>query len=127
MSIGNREWMIRNGLHVGNDVDEAMISHEMKGQTAVLVAVDGKVQLRSCDSVIRFTPERCPIANSAHRPMQLTNLNFPAGEFSNIYLYIIINNPIQLLDLSFMINSSEIEHIINKISCSGMSRHSCVN
>ncbi|XP_032878170.1 copper-transporting ATPase 2 isoform X2 [Amblyraja radiata] len=41
VSIGNREWMIRNGLHVGNDVDEAMISHEMKGQTAVLVAVDG--------------------------------------------------------------------------------------
>ncbi|XP_078258994.1 copper-transporting ATPase 2-like isoform X2 [Rhinoraja longicauda] len=41
VSIGNREWMIRNGLQVGNDVDETMISHEMKGQTAVLVAVDG--------------------------------------------------------------------------------------
>ncbi|XP_051882353.1 copper-transporting ATPase 2-like [Pristis pectinata] len=41
VSIGNREWMTRNGLHVGNDVDEAMINHEMKGQTAVLVAVDG--------------------------------------------------------------------------------------
>uniref|UniRef100_UPI00398EA2D2 copper-transporting ATPase 2-like n=1 Tax=Pristiophorus japonicus TaxID=55135 RepID=UPI00398EA2D2 len=39
--IGNREWMTRNGLHVGNDVDEAMANHEMKGQTAVLVAIDG--------------------------------------------------------------------------------------
>ncbi|XP_067841972.1 copper-transporting ATPase 2-like [Heptranchias perlo] len=39
--IGNREWMKRNGLHVGNDVDEAMTNHEMKGQTAVLVAIDG--------------------------------------------------------------------------------------
>ncbi|XP_048454093.1 copper-transporting ATPase 2 [Rhincodon typus] len=39
--IGNREWMTRNGLHVGREVDEAMTSHEMKGQTAVLVAIDG--------------------------------------------------------------------------------------
>ncbi|XP_062910479.1 copper-transporting ATPase 2-like isoform X3 [Mobula hypostoma] len=41
VSIGNREWMMRNGLHVGIDVDEAMINHETKGQTAVLVAIDG--------------------------------------------------------------------------------------
>ncbi|XP_067889510.1 copper-transporting ATPase 2-like isoform X2 [Heterodontus francisci] len=39
--IGNREWMTRNGLHLRNDVDEAMANHEMKGQTAVLVAIDG--------------------------------------------------------------------------------------
>uniref|UniRef100_H3AWQ6 P-type Cu(+) transporter n=1 Tax=Latimeria chalumnae TaxID=7897 RepID=H3AWQ6_LATCH len=39
--IGNREWMNRNGLHVKNDVDSAMIEHEYKGRTAVLVAVDG--------------------------------------------------------------------------------------
>ncbi|XP_060682161.1 copper-transporting ATPase 2-like [Hemiscyllium ocellatum] len=39
--IGNREWITRNGLRVGNDVDEAMTNHEMKGQTAVLVAIDG--------------------------------------------------------------------------------------
>ncbi|KAK6485446.1 copper-transporting ATPase 1-like [Huso huso] len=39
--IGNREWMKGNGLHVSNDVDEAMSSHEMKGQTAILVALDG--------------------------------------------------------------------------------------
>ncbi|XP_062981304.1 copper-transporting ATPase 2 isoform X2 [Elgaria multicarinata webbii] len=39
--IGNREWMRRNGLHISNDVHEAMTGHEMKGHTAILVAVDG--------------------------------------------------------------------------------------
>uniref|UniRef100_A0A8C9W0A7 Copper-transporting ATPase 2 n=1 Tax=Scleropages formosus TaxID=113540 RepID=A0A8C9W0A7_SCLFO len=39
--IGNREWMRRNGLQVTPDVDEAMSSHESKGQTAILVAIDG--------------------------------------------------------------------------------------
>ncbi|XP_078403621.1 copper-transporting ATPase 1-like isoform X2 [Cetorhinus maximus] len=39
--IGNREWMKRNGLHVGNDVDSCMIEHESQGHTAVLVSVDG--------------------------------------------------------------------------------------
>ncbi|RVE75064.1 hypothetical protein OJAV_G00013030 [Oryzias javanicus] len=39
--IGNREWMRRNGLHIKADVDAAMSSHETKGQTAVLAAVDG--------------------------------------------------------------------------------------
>ncbi|XP_030056304.1 copper-transporting ATPase 2 isoform X2 [Microcaecilia unicolor] len=39
--IGNREWMRRNGLQVSNDVDDAMTNHEMKGQTAILVAIDG--------------------------------------------------------------------------------------
>ncbi|XP_042329590.1 copper-transporting ATPase 2 isoform X2 [Sceloporus undulatus] len=39
--IGNREWMRRNGLLISSDVHEAMTSHEMKGHTAVLVAIDG--------------------------------------------------------------------------------------
>ncbi|XP_072304323.1 copper-transporting ATPase 2 [Eucyclogobius newberryi] len=39
--IGNREWMRRNGHHIGADIDAAMSSHETKGQTAILVAVDG--------------------------------------------------------------------------------------
>ncbi|XP_034033873.1 copper-transporting ATPase 2 [Thalassophryne amazonica] len=39
--IGNREWMRRNGHHIGADVDAAMSSHEAKGQTAILVAIDG--------------------------------------------------------------------------------------
>ncbi|XP_061841342.1 copper-transporting ATPase 2 isoform X2 [Nerophis lumbriciformis] len=38
--IGNREWMRRNGHHVGADVDSAMSSHEAKGQTSILVAID---------------------------------------------------------------------------------------
>ncbi|XP_068918601.1 copper-transporting ATPase 1 isoform X2 [Petaurus breviceps papuanus] len=39
--IGNREWMNRNGLVIKNDVDSAMIEHERRGRTAVLVAIDG--------------------------------------------------------------------------------------
>ncbi|KAM3585147.1 uncharacterized protein V6R79_009024 [Siganus canaliculatus] len=39
--IGNREWMRRNGHHIQADVDAAMSSHESKGQTAILVAIDG--------------------------------------------------------------------------------------
>lgn len=42
--IGNREWMRRNGHHITADVDAAMSSHETKGQTAILVAIDGEVQ-----------------------------------------------------------------------------------
>ncbi|KAM9833859.1 copper-transporting ATPase 1 isoform 1-T1 [Syngnathus typhle] len=38
--IGNREWMRRNCLHIRNDIDDAMIEHERRGRTAVLVAVD---------------------------------------------------------------------------------------
>lgn len=39
--IGNRQWMQRNCVLVSADVDEAMSSHETKGQTAILVAIDG--------------------------------------------------------------------------------------
>ncbi|XP_051463902.1 copper-transporting ATPase 2 isoform X3 [Apus apus] len=39
--IGNREWMRRNGLQIANDVNDAMTDHETKGQTAILVAIDG--------------------------------------------------------------------------------------
>nr|XP_046238389.1 copper-transporting ATPase 2 [Scatophagus argus]XP_046238390.1 copper-transporting ATPase 2 [Scatophagus argus] len=39
--IGNREWMRRNGHHIEADVDAAMSSHETKGQTAILVSIDG--------------------------------------------------------------------------------------
>ncbi|XP_030320263.1 copper-transporting ATPase 2 isoform X1 [Calypte anna] len=39
--IGNREWMRRNGLQIANDINDAMTDHEMKGQTAILVAIDG--------------------------------------------------------------------------------------
>ncbi|XP_009996618.1 PREDICTED: copper-transporting ATPase 2 isoform X2 [Chaetura pelagica] len=39
--IGNREWMRRNGLQIASDVNDAMTDHETKGQTAILVAIDG--------------------------------------------------------------------------------------
>uniref|UniRef100_A0A8C5LBW0 Copper-transporting ATPase 2 n=1 Tax=Jaculus jaculus TaxID=51337 RepID=A0A8C5LBW0_JACJA len=39
--IGNREWMRRNGLTISSDVSDTMADHEMKGQTAILVAIDG--------------------------------------------------------------------------------------
>ncbi|XP_068570699.1 copper-transporting ATPase 1 isoform X2 [Cebidichthys violaceus] len=38
--IGNREWMKRNCLQIRSDIDEAMMEHERRGRTAVLVAVD---------------------------------------------------------------------------------------
>ncbi|KAL6117768.1 atp7a [Pungitius sinensis] len=38
--IGNREWMKRNCLQVRPDIDDAMMEHERRGRTAVLVAVD---------------------------------------------------------------------------------------
>ncbi|ERE65394.1 copper-transporting ATPase 1 [Cricetulus griseus] len=41
--IGNREWMIRNGLVISNDVDDSMIEHERKGRTAVLVTIDDEL------------------------------------------------------------------------------------
>ncbi|XP_057563679.1 copper-transporting ATPase 2 [Hippopotamus amphibius kiboko] len=39
--IGNREWMRRNGLTVTSDISDVMTDHETKGQTAILVAIDG--------------------------------------------------------------------------------------
>lgn len=39
--IGNREWMIRNGLNVPESIDIIMKDHEEKGHTAVLCAIDG--------------------------------------------------------------------------------------
>uniref|UniRef100_H0W4G4 Copper-transporting ATPase 1 n=1 Tax=Cavia porcellus TaxID=10141 RepID=H0W4G4_CAVPO len=41
--IGNREWMVRNGLIINNDIDDFMTEHERKGRTAVLVAVDDEL------------------------------------------------------------------------------------
>ncbi|XP_050998327.1 copper-transporting ATPase 1 isoform X2 [Acomys russatus] len=41
--IGNREWMIRNGLVISSDVDDSMIEHERKGRTAVLVTIDDEL------------------------------------------------------------------------------------
>jgi Cu+-exporting ATPase len=40
--IGNREWMGRNNIPVTNEIDTAMTRHEHNGDTAVLIAIDGK-------------------------------------------------------------------------------------
>ena len=39
--VGNREWMTQNGLVVNSITDMLMTGHEEKGQTAVLVSVNG--------------------------------------------------------------------------------------
>ncbi|XP_047210714.1 copper-transporting ATPase 2 isoform X2 [Girardinichthys multiradiatus] len=49
--IGNREWMRRNGHHIQADVDAAMMSHETKGQTAILVAIEDTVKAESALAV----------------------------------------------------------------------------
>lgn len=41
--IGNREWMQRNGLAVSEEVDSTMQKEEKRGQTTVIVAVNGKM------------------------------------------------------------------------------------
>lgn len=55
--IGNREWMRRNALQVQADVDEAMMEHEKRGRTAVLVAVDGECRDNSVFSATQFEAE----------------------------------------------------------------------
>ncbi|XP_071946438.1 copper-transporting ATPase 2-like isoform X2 [Antedon mediterranea] len=51
--IGNREWMKQNRLTVTDDINSVMSDHENKGQTAVLVAVNGVIagMLSVADSV----------------------------------------------------------------------------
>ncbi len=39
--IGNRDWMMQNGMRIEPDVDQVMIEHEEKGHTAVLTAING--------------------------------------------------------------------------------------
>ena len=41
--IGNREWMMRNALEIGEEVQSVMREHENLGHTAVLVAIDGQI------------------------------------------------------------------------------------
>lgn len=41
MLIGNREWMMRNGLFVSEEISQVMGEHEERGHTAVLLAVNG--------------------------------------------------------------------------------------
>ncbi|XP_071476855.1 copper-transporting ATPase 2-like [Diadema antillarum] len=41
--IGNREWMKENELEVTDEMNEALMTHESRGQTAVLVAINGDI------------------------------------------------------------------------------------
>lgn len=71
--------MRRNGHHIEADVDAAMSSHETKGQTAILVAIDGetithtlKKHSHSLFSLIcKFCGvnylSRCPVRHDSHR------------------------------------------------------------
>lgn len=38
--VGNREWMLQNGLSIESDIDQVMIEHEERGHTAVLAAIN---------------------------------------------------------------------------------------
>lgn len=40
--------MRRNGLAISSEVSDAMTDHEMKGHTAILVAIDGITLPSSC-------------------------------------------------------------------------------
>lgn len=40
--IGNREWMLRNGIELHYDTEKKMTEEEDSGHTAVLVAIDGE-------------------------------------------------------------------------------------
>jgi len=50
--IGNREWMLRNGLEVTTEIDKSMQEHEVQGHTAVLCAIDGQYQDCCTSSII---------------------------------------------------------------------------
>lgn len=43
--VGNREWMHRNCIYIGDDVNDAMQQEEMNGKTAILIAVNGKYSI----------------------------------------------------------------------------------
>ena len=43
--VGNREWMIRNGIQISDLVEMKMVREEEAGRTAVLVAVDTRLML----------------------------------------------------------------------------------
>ena len=42
--LGNRKWMYQNNIEITPDVHSAMEEQEVKGQTAVLCAIDGECE-----------------------------------------------------------------------------------
>lgn len=69
MLIGNREWMRRNGLTISSDISDAMTDHEMKGQTAILVAIDGNPCVRSAHSSPSLAHKEAYSAASSPLPL----------------------------------------------------------
>ena len=43
--IGNREWMRRHFYVISEDIESDMQDYEERGQTAVLLAIDGKYRV----------------------------------------------------------------------------------
>ena len=43
MIIGTRDFMFENSILVSNDVENITDLHELKGRTAVLIAIDSKL------------------------------------------------------------------------------------
>ncbi|KRT84534.1 hydrolase, partial [Oryctes borbonicus] len=41
--VGNREWMNRNGMLIGNDIDRSMNEEEEQGRSVVLCAINGEI------------------------------------------------------------------------------------
>lgn len=76
--------MRRNGHHIQADVDAAMSSHETKGQTAILVAIDGEEQKKKNIHILfqliiysRILPATVLTLNSEFLPFfsEFTTLN----------------------------------------------------
>lgn len=42
MKIGNREWMLKHKHEVSEEINIRMEEHEEKGETVVLVSIDGR-------------------------------------------------------------------------------------
>ena len=47
--IGNRMWMVRNGIDVTPDIEQQIVHHEERGQTVVLTAINSE------DPYIQYT------------------------------------------------------------------------
>ena len=59
--IGNREWMGKNNLIVTDEIDHSMSQYEAKGQTAVLVAINGRFHLVAVCAVVLIWNDRASI------------------------------------------------------------------
>ena len=40
--IGNRKWMVRNGIDVTPDIEQQIVHYEERGQTVVMTAINSE-------------------------------------------------------------------------------------